>query len=221
MGQTITLTAEDGHELSAYRADPDGAPRGGIVVIQEIFGVNGHIRSVCDRFAGEGYVAIAPAVFDRVERGVELEYDSDGMARGREIMGGIGLDGPLLDIAAAAAAIKDAGKVGSVGYCWGGTVAWLAATRLKLPSVGYYGGRIVDFAGEELEVPVMLHFGKQDQMIPAEDVAKIREAAPKVPVFEYDEAGHGFNCEKRASYHEESAKFALTRTLEFLAENVG
>jgi carboxymethylenebutenolidase len=221
MGQTITLTAEDGHELSAYRADPDGAPRGGIVVIQEIFGVNGHIRGVCDRFAGEGYVAIAPAVFDRVERGVELEYDSDGMARGREIMGGIGLDGPLLDIAAAAAAIKDAGKVGSVGYCWGGTVAWLAATRLKLPSVGYYGGRIVDFAGEELEVPVMLHFGKQDQMIPAEDVAKIREAAPKVPVFEYDEAGHGFNCEKRASYHEESAKFALTRTLEFLAENVG
>ncbi len=221
MGQTITLTAEDGHELSAYRADPDGAPRGGIVVIQEIFGVNGHIRSVCDRFAGEGYVAIAPAVFDRAERGVELEYDSDGMARGREIMGGIGLDGPLLDIAAAAAAIKDAGKVGSVGYCWGGTVAWLAATRLKLPSVGYYGGRIVDFAGEELEVPVMLHFGKQDQMIPAEDVAKIREAAPKVPVFEYDEAGHGFNCEKRASYHEESAKFALTRTLEFLAENVG
>ncbi len=221
MGQTITLTAEDGHELSAYRADPDGAPRGGIVVIQEIFGVNGHIRSVCDRFAGEGYVAIAPAVFDRVERGVELEYDSDGMARGREIMGGIGLDGPLLDIAAAAAAIKDAGTVGAVGYCWGGTVAWLAATRLKLPSVGYYGGRIVDFAGEELEVPVMLHFGKEDQMIPAEDIAKIREAAPKVPVFEYDEAGHGFNCEKRGSYHEESAKFALTRTLEFLAENVG
>ncbi len=220
MGQTVTLTAEDGHELSAYRADPEGAPRGGIVVIQEIFGVNGHIRGVCDRFAGEGYVAIAPAVFDRAERGVELDYDSDGMARGREIMGGLGLDAPLLDIAAAAASIKDAGKVGSVGYCWGGTVAWLAATRLKLPSVGYYGGRIVDFAGEKLEVPVMLHFGKQDQMIPAEDVAKIREAAPKVPVFEYD-AGHGFNCEKRASYHEESAKFALTRTLEFLAENVG
>ncbi len=220
MGQTITLTAEDGHELSAYRADPAGSPRGGLVVIQEIFGVNAHIRSVCDRFAETGYTAIAPAMFDRVERGVELDYDSEGIAKGREIRGSLDWDGPVRDVAAAAAAIADAGKTGAIGYCWGGSVAWLAATRLGLPSVSYYGGQIVEFLEETLEVPVMLHFGSEDPVIPPEDVDKIRVARPDVPVFMY-QAGHGFSCDARASYNEESAKFALTRTLEFLAENLG
>ncbi len=220
MGQTITLTAEDGHELSAYRADPAGAPRGGLVVIQEIFGVNAHIRSVCDRFAGAGYAAIAPAMFDRVERGVELDYNSDGVAKGREIRGGLDWDGPVRDVAAAAAAVADAGKTGAIGYCWGGSVAWLAATRLNLPAVGDYGGQIVEFLEEPLQVPVMLHFGAEDPVIPPEDVDKSRAARPDVPVFMY-QAGHGFNCDARASYNEESAKFALTRTLEFLGENLG
>ncbi len=220
MGQTITLTAEDGHELSAYRADPADVPRGGLVVIQEIFGVNPHIRSVCDRYAESGYAAIAPAMFDRVERGVELEYNTEGIAKGREIMAGLDWDGPVRDVAAAAAAIADAGKTGAIGYCWGGSVAWLAATRLGLPSVGYYGGQIVEFLEETPRVPVMLHFGAEDPVIPPEDVDKIRAAQPDVPVFMY-QAGHGFNCDMRASYNEESAKFALTRTLEFLAENLG
>ena len=220
MGQTITLTAEDGHELSAYRADPADAPRGGLVVIQEIFGVNPHIRSVCDRFAEVGYAAIAPAMFDRVERGIELDYDADGVAKGREVMGGLDWDGSLRDVAAAAAAVADAGKTGAIGYCWGGSVAWLAATRLGLPSVGYYGGKIVEFAGETPRAPVLLHFGAEDPVIPPEDIDKIRAAQPKVPIFMY-EAGHGFNCDARGSYNEESAKFALTRTLEFLGENLG
>lgn len=220
MGQTIKLTAEDGHELSAYRADPTAAPRGGLVIIQEIFGVNPHIRSVCDRFAEAGYAAVAPAMFDRVERGVELDYDSDGVAKGREIRGGLDWDGPVRDVAAAAASVADAGKTGTIGYCWGGSVAWLAATRLGLPSVGYYGGQIVEFREETPQAPVMLHFGAEDPVIPAEDVDKIRAAQPNVPVFMY-QAGHGFSCDARASFNEESAKFALTRTLEFLAENLG
>ncbi len=220
MGQTITLTAEDGHELSAYRADPADAPRGGLVVIQEIFGVNPHIRSVCDRFAESGYAAIAPAMFDRVERGVELEYNTEGIAKGREVMAGLDWDRAIRDVAAAAAAIADAGKTGAIGYCWGGSVAWLAATRLGLPSVGYYGGQIVEFLEETPQAPVMLHFGAEDPVIPPEDVDKIRAARPDVPIFMY-EAGHGFNCDARASYNEESAKFALIRTLEFLTENVG
>ncbi len=220
MGQAITVTAEDAHELSAYRADPADAPRGGLVVIQEIFGVNAHIRNVCDRFAEAGYTAIAPAMFDRVERGIELDYDADGVAKGREIMGGLDWDGAIRDVAAAAAAVADAGKTGAIGYCWGGSVAWLAATRLGLPSVGYYGGRIVELTDETPQAPVMLHFGAEDPVIPPEDIEKIRAARPDVPVFMY-QAGHGFNCDARASYNEESAKFALVRTLEFLTENLG
>ncbi len=222
MGQTITLTAADGHELEAYRADPKGAPRGGLVVVQEIFGVNGHIRDVCDGFAADGYAALAPAVFDRVERGVQLAYDDDGIARGRELRAELGWEGAMADVEAAAGALEPSGKVGVVGYCWGGSLAWLAACRLDVTcAVGYYGGQIIGFNDETPRCPVILHFGDTDASIPMDDVDAIRAAHADVPVHVYGDAGHGFNCDRRGSYHAESAKTARARTLAFFAEHLG
>ncbi len=222
MGQTITLTAADGHELQAYRADPEGAPRGGLVVIQEVFGVNGHIRDVCDGFAAEGYAAIAPAVFDRIERGIELDYDDDGITRGRALVEDLGWEGPTADVAAAAGALEPSGKVGVVGYCWGGSMTWLAACRLDVAcAVGYYGRHIIGFNDEQPRCPVILHFGETDASIPMDDVDAIRAAHADVPVHVYGDAGHGFNCDRRGSYHAESAKTARARTLAFFAEHLG
>lgn len=221
MGETIRLTAEDGHAFDAYKAMPEGTPRGGIVVIQEIFGVNNHIRNVTERFAGEGYAAIAPALFDRVEAGVELGYDEPGVAKGRELKDAVGIDGPLADIAAAAKAIEEHGKTGAVGYCWGGLLAFLCATRLGLPAVGYYGGGIASYADEKPQAPLMLHFGEQDHAIPMEQVERVRQKHPEVPLFTYPEAGHGFSCEERGSFHKASHEQALERTLAFFAEQVG
>ena len=220
MGQMITLTAADGHAFSAYRADPDGPPKGGLVVVQEIFGVNGHIQSVCDGFAGDGYAVIAPAYFDRLRPGVDMDYSAESVAAGRELAMQIGWDGPMQDTAAAAAALKDAGHVGVVGYCWGGSVAWLAATRLALPGVGYYGGRTAGLIDETPQAPVMLHFGEKDSHIPQEDVDKIAAAHPDVPIHLYP-AGHGFNCDARADFHPESASLARERTMAFFAETLG
>ena len=222
MGKTITLKASDGHELSAYRADPAGTARGGLVVIQEIFGVNSHIRAVADGFAAEGYAAGAPALFDRVERGVELGYEEDGRTRGRGIRADIAWDDALQDVAAAVAALS--GKpVGVVGYCWGGSLAWLAATRIAgiAASVGYYGGQIKDFKDEAPRCPVMLHFGTEDASIPMDAVAAVQAAQPDIPVHIYEGAGHGFNCDQRGSYHAQAATTARARTLAFLKENVG
>ncbi len=222
MGQTITLTASDGRELEAWRADAEGGPRGGIVVIQEIFGVNDHIRDVCAGFAAEGYTAIAPALFDRVEGDVRLEYDDAGKARGRELRAGLGWEGPMADVAAAAGALGPSGKVGVVGYCWGGSLAWLAACRLEVAcAVGYYGGQIIGFNDENPRCPVILHFGETDASIPMDDVDAIRAAHPDVPVHVYGDAGHGFNCDRRAAYHAESADTARARTLAFFAEHLG
>ncbi len=220
MGTHITLTAEDGHILDAYRADPTGNPRGGLVVIQEIFGVNAHIRRVCDGFAEAGYRAIAPAIFDRAEKSVELDYTPEGITRGRTIRAQLNIDDALKDITAAASALNRTGKVGAVGYCWGGSLAWLVATRLRLPSVCYYGGMIIDFVKEGPRTAVLLHFGNTDASIPMETVDRIRAAHPTVPVHLYP-ASHGFNCDARADYHEASAKLALTRTLHVFAEQVG
>ena len=222
MGETLTLTASDGHEFSAYRADPAAAPRGGLVVIQEIFGVNSHIRSVADGFAADGYAAVAPALFDRVERDIELAYDPDGIAAGRGIRGQIAWDDALADITAAVAALPGM-KVGVVGYCWGGSLAWLAATRVAgvAASVGYYGGQINDFRDETPRCPVMLHFGTEDASIPMNAVEAVTAAQPDVPVHIYEGAGHGFNCDQRGSYHAEAAATARERTLAFLRENVG
>lgn len=220
MGQTIDLVADDGHRLNAYRADPEGEPRGGVAVVQEVFGVNAHIRSVCAAFAAAGYLTMAPALFDRVERGVELDYDDAGLARGRELRTTLGWNAPLLDVNATVRELRAAGGVGVVGYCWGGSVAWLAATRLNIGcAVGYYGGQIVSFKDEHPQCPVMLHFGEQDTMISADDVAQIRDAHPGVPVYLYA-AGHGFNCNARADYDPASAQSAKQRTLEFLSKHL-
>ncbi len=222
MGQTVTLTAEDGHKLQAYRADPAGKPRGAIVVIQEIFGVNSHMRRVADGFAAQGYVAVAPALFDRVEKGIELGYDPKSIEAGREIRGKVALEDSLADLRAAIDYAKRWGKVGVVGYCWGGGLAFLAATRIDgvAAAVGYYGGLVAAHAQERPKAPVILHFGETDASIPMSDVEKVKQARPDVPVYVY-KAGHGFNCDERASYSAESAKLALERTLSFFKEKVG
>jgi carboxymethylenebutenolidase len=223
MGKTIELTAKDGHKFSAYRADPSGKPRGAIVVIQEIFGVNKHIRSIADRYAELGYVAIAPSVFDRAEKGFEAGYDEAGMNAGRAARGKITTEPPLIDTQAAVDAAKSAGKVAVVGYCMGGSVAFLSATRLDGVSaaVGYYGGQIAPVAEEKTKVPCMLHFGDQDHGIPLTDVEKIKKAHPDMPIFVYSDAGHGFNCDVRPSFAPIAAQVAFGRTQEFIAKHVG
>lgn len=218
----IELEAADGHRLAAYRAVPDGAPRGGLIVVQEIFGVNRHIRSVADRFASEGYDAIAPAIFDRLERGVELGYDEAGIHRGRAIAFALTPEQMMLDLGAALAALRPAGKVGTVGYCFGGTVAWLAAARLDglAAAVSYYGSRIVQCADEAPRVPLMMHVGRLDQSFPMTAVEEIAARHPSVQVHAYD-ADHGFNCDDRGSYDASAAAEALARTLDFLRATVG
>ena len=221
MGERVGLQASDGHEFSAYRADPPGAPKGGIVIVQEVFGVNSHVRGVCDGYAADGYAVVAPALFDRVERDVELGYQGEDLTRGRELRGALGWDQALLDIQAAMAAVKPAGKLGVIGYCWGGSLAWLSATRLGVDAaVCYYGGQIIDFVDGSPQCPVMLHFGEKDAFITSEHVETIRQAHQGVPIFTYP-AGHGFNCEQRADYDEESATLARSRTLELISEHVG
>jgi carboxymethylenebutenolidase len=222
MGKLLELTAADGFTLSAYRADPAGAPRGAVVVVQEIFGVNSHIRSLCDGFAGDGYVAIAPALFDRIQRNVELGYTDADIAAGRELKGKAGIDKALEDVDAARAAVADVGKVGIVGYCWGGYVAWMAAARLSglACAVPYYGGGMIEAAAEQPKCPVMMHFGNHDPVLPLEGVERLRAAHPAQQVFIY-EAGHGFNCDQRGSYNAAAAAQARARTLEFFRRHIG
>ena len=222
MGKTLTLTASDGHKLSAYRADPSGKPKGALVVIQEIFGVNAHMREVCDGFAADGYVAIAPALFDRVQPKVELGYTPKDIEAGRELRGKIEWDAVLKDVEAAIKTVASAGKVGVVGYCWGGSVAWRAATRLKgvTAAVGYYGGQIAPFKDETPRAAVMLHFGEKDASIPLSDVEAIKKAQPKLPIHVYAGAGHGFSCDHRGSFHSEAHKQARTRTMEFFDKHL-
>jgi len=222
MGSTVKVKAADGHELGVYRAEPAGRARGGLVIAQEIFGVNSHIRAVCDGYAADGYLVVAPALFDRVEREVELGYQSDDIERGRKLREPISLEQALMDMEAGAKEVAGAGRIGVIGYCWGGTVAWVAATRSKsfAAAVGYYGGGVADLAGEQPNCPVQLHFGEQDQSIPLAAVEKVRAAHPELPLYLYP-AGHGFNCDQRGSYHAESARLARERTLAFLREHVG
>jgi carboxymethylenebutenolidase len=222
MSEFVTLTALDGHKLSAYVARPDGDPIAGLVVVQEIFGVNAHIRSVADGYAKDGFLAIAPALFDRIEPGVELKYEGEDFKTGMGLAQKLVPDMSLSDIGAAIEfAYSSTGKkVGIIGYCYGGTMAWLAATRLHPEAaVGYYGGHIANYADETPTAPVMLHFGKQDTHIPAEGVEKVHAAHPEVEIYWYD-AGHGFNCDARASYDAESAKLARERSLEFLKKHL-
>jgi carboxymethylenebutenolidase len=221
LGRTVQGTAADGNSFSICRADPTGTPRGALVIVQEIFGVNSHIRAVCDDYATQGYLAIAPALFDRVERGIELGYQPDDITAGRAIREKVSLEQALADVEAAAGEVAGAGRIGVVGYCWGGTVAWVAATRSRTfaAAVSYYGGG-VPIAAEQPNCPVLLHFGEQDHAIPLEGVEKFKAAHPALPVHIYP-AGHGFNCDQRASYHADSARLARERTLAFLREYVG
>jgi carboxymethylenebutenolidase len=223
MGQMIELKTKDGQNISAYKAEPAGKPRGGIVVIQEIWGVNSHIRSVADGYAKEGYLAIAPAIFDRIEKGVTMDqYTQETMGRGFGLMQKVNQDKALLDIQAAVDEASQGGKVGVVGFCFGGRMAWLAAARVNgiSASVPYYGGGIPDLASEKPKVPVILHFGEKDQHIPVASVQQFQKAHPDLPVYMYN-ADHGFNCDQRGSYDAPAAKLARERTLEFFHKHVG
>lgn len=221
MPETLTLNASDQHSFSAYQATPEGEPKGAVVVLQEIFGVNDHIRSVCDRLADEGYVACAPALFDRIQPGWESAYDEEGVANSRAFLDKFDFERSLDDIQATIDHLKPFGEVGVIGFCLGGSLAYLIAalsTDLSC-AVGYYGGRIADFADQKPRCPTILHFGEQDAGIPLEKVDIIRQHQPELPIYLYP-AGHGFNCDARSAYEPESAKTAWQRSLALLTENL-
>ncbi len=221
MGQFVTLTATDGHAFQAWTDGPADASRG-LVVIQEIFGVNGHMRNMCAKFAAEGYRVVAPALFDRAERGVELGYTADDVARGRTLRGQVPDAGVMADVAACAAFLGQR-PLGIVGYCWGGTVAWWGATRTGLfaAAVGWYGGGIAGTRDETPHGSVQLHFGEMDSGIPLSDVELIRAAQPDVEILVYPGAQHGFGCDERASFSAPDAALAQQRTVAFLAAHLG
>lgn len=222
MGQDLSLTASDGHTLDAYAAEPQGNARAGMVIIQEIFGVNDDIRETVDNFAKQGYHAIAPALFDRVQKNLVLGFDEAGIATGRETKGKLDWDNAMKDVTAAVEHVKGAGKVGIVGFCMGGSVSWFAAARAPVDAaVCYYGGDIPANRGEQPKCPVMFHWGAEDASIPLDGVRQVEAAHASIPSFIYENAGHGFSCSRRGSYHKESAGVAMERTLKFLADNLG
>jgi carboxymethylenebutenolidase len=213
------LEAADGHEFAAYLVAPPGEPRGGVVIVQEIFGVTKHIRRVADQYAALGYLTIAPAMFDRVSRGIELEYQE--IEQGRAHMQQLQWPNTLADVAAAVAAVRSAGGVAVVGFCWGGTVAHVAASELAIDAaVSYYGGAVAKLLDKKPRCPIVYHFGDQDHAIPLAGIDKIRQANPASTVHVYPGAGHGFNCDERASYSASDARLALARTAEFLREHL-
>ena len=222
MGKDLKLTASDNFELGAYRADPANAPKGAVVVIQEIFGVNHHIRAVCDRLAGEGYVAIAPSIFDRVEPNFTSGYSPDEIAIARKFVANPDWAAMLRDTQAAIDAVRDVGPVGIIGFCLGGSVAYAAATKLSglKAAIGYYGGAVVRFADDRPKVPTQLHFGEKDAGIPLADVETIKAKRPDVEVFVYPGAQHGFHCDERASYDKTSADIAWPRSMAFFAKHL-
>jgi carboxymethylenebutenolidase len=219
MGQTISISTRHGR-ISAWQAKPHDKPRGAVIVVQEIFGVNSHIREVTERFANYGYLAVAPALFDLVHPGTELGYDEAGVARGREIAEELGFEGALDGVRGAFEQLDSENLVAAVGYCWGGSVAYYANAKLGIPAVSYYGGRTVPLLKEHPKAPLMLHFGENDALIPPGDVQKHRLALPDAEIFVWPGAGHGFNCDQRDSYNAEVAQDALNRTLAFLQRNL-
>jgi carboxymethylenebutenolidase len=217
MGDFTTLMARDGHEFRAWLSAPKGAPKGAVVVLQEIFGVNSHIRAVTDSFAAEGYVAVAPSLFDRIRMGIETGYGEKEMQEGRGYVMQLKQEQTLKDISAAIAIVKHSGRVGVVGYCWGGRLAYLAACELPIAcSVAYYGGGITQLLDKKPKVPVMYHFGERDKHITLDDVAKIKASHPEGMYYIYP-ADHGFNCDQRGSYDADSAALARKRTLAFFS----
>ena len=223
MGEMVQLRAKDGHELDAYVVQPGVPAKGGLVIVQEIHGVDAHIRAVADRYADDGFVVVAPALFDRIERGVELRGSGEDMERAMDLLKSFDIEKGVDDVAAAVQCERCFGnvkKIGVVGYCLGGTLAWLSAARLPIhAAVGYYGGRIAQYLGERPKVPVMLHFGEQDQHIPQSEIDAIAKAYPEVSIYTYP-AGHGFNRDGSAGYSASCATRARTRTLEFLREHL-
>jgi len=218
--ETVRIDAIDGKQVRAFVARPAGTPRGCVVVAQEIFGVNDHIRWVlAEQYAQAGWLAVAPAFFDRLEPDVELGYTPDGVARGRALVDALGMDAPLRDIRAAQQQVAGDLPTGVVGYCWGGSVAFLSATRLGLPAVGYYGGRTLPYLHERLQAPMMFHFGEQDPMITTDIVRTISAANPSAPCHVYP-AGHGFNRFGHPDWHADSAARALARTLAFFDQHL-
>ena len=222
MGKDIKLTASDNFQLGAYRADPASAPKAAVVVIQEIFGVNHHMRAVCNRLAGEGYVAIAPSIFDRVEPNFTSGYSPEEVAVARKFVANPDWAAMLRDTQAAIDAVRNVGPVGIIGFCLGGSIAYAAATKLSglSTAIGYYGGAIVRFADVKPKVPTQLHFGEKDAGIPLSDVETIKAKRPEVEIHVYPGAQHGFNCEERASYDKASADLARARSREFLAKHL-
>ncbi|MNM60861.1 Carboxymethylenebutenolidase [compost metagenome] len=218
MPHWITLPTAAG-PVRAWQALPEGTPRAGLVVIQEIFGANAHIRQVAEQYAAEGYAVLAPNFFDPLEPGLELDYDADGVSRGKALVTELGVDRAIRIVEAAAEHLAPYGKVGTVGYCWGGTIALLAAQRLGLPSASYYGARNVPFLDSPFKAPAIFHFGDQDASIPAAAVAAHREKQPTLPVYVYP-ADHAFNREVGMHYHAPSAALARERTLAFFSENL-
>lgn len=222
MGTTIELKAADGHKFAAYVAEPKGKARGALVVVQEIFGVNTHMKAVTDAFAEDGYLSICPAFFDRKERGIELGYQQADIDRGRGIAMSLDWKNTVADVNAAIAHVKGAGKVGIVGYCWGGTVSWVAACEASglVCSAPFYGGGIANMVDKQPKVPVMFHWGETDHAIPMDAVRKVEAAHPTATSHVYP-AGHGFNCDHRGSWHADSAKLARSRTIEFFRKHIG
>jgi carboxymethylenebutenolidase len=228
MGEWVKVKADDGHELGAYVAKPAHAPIAALVVVQEIFGVNAHIRSVADGYAADGFLVIAPALFDRIERDLQLDYSPEGLKKAFSLYPQLKPDLSLLDVAAAFAYIKHADRgTGVLGFCYGGLLAWLSATRgedLKMQPgccVGYYPGGIGNVANEEPVCPVMLHFGANDSHIGADQIEAVRTAHPEVEIYVYPGAGHAFNRDPHPdSYHAPSAKLARERSLAFLKKNL-
>jgi carboxymethylenebutenolidase len=223
MGKMIDLTAADGHKFKAYRADPAGKPKGVVIVIMEIFGVNSHIKAVTDQYAADGYLAIAPAMFDRVHRDLDVGYTGTDLETARGAMQRVKLDDAVKDVAATLNEVKSAGKVGIVGYCWGGTCAWKSASSVDGLScaIAYYGGGIPGLIGEKPKVPVQFHWGETDASIPLEKAKEVAAAHSNQEHYFYPGAGHGFNCDQRASHNAEAAKLARERSLQFLAKHVG
>jgi len=222
MGEMITLAASDGHELGAYLCEPEGAARGGVVIIQEIFGVNEHIRDVAERYAAVGYKTIAPALYDRFERDFQCCYSADEIATGREFktMANDAFNNVMLDVEAARKSVLDAGGVGVTGYCWGGVVTWGAACRLHFQAASsYYGAGILPMVDEKPRCPTILHFGNQDASIPMSEVDQIAEAHPDCEIFVYD-ADHGFNCDRRGQFDPRAMNIAAMRTIRLFDANL-
>ena len=218
MGEFTTIMARDGHEFQAWLAAPPGRARGALVVLQEIFGVNAHIRSVADGFAAEGYTVIAPSLFDRIRRGIQLGYGPAEVQEGAGYRAQLTPETTLKDVAAAIAVVKNSGRVGTVGYCWGGTLAYLTACQLPVSCAVVYYGKVTAYLEQKPRCPVMYHYGSEDASIPAADVEKVQAVLqPPSTLFTYAGAGHGFNCDQRASYNPQAAAQARARTLEFLA----